>query len=79
MPAPVRLPFMFQNWCRISFLHWPCDPLLLQARLPAGLAIDTFGRRGWVGLTPFHLRGLRPPFLPPVAWLSGFPEMNLRT
>lgn len=78
-PAPVRRPVMYQNWCRISFLHWPCDPLVLQARLPAGLAVDTFGNRGWVGLTPFHLRGLRPPFLPAIPWLSDFPEMNLRT
>ena len=38
--------------------------LLLQARLPVGLAIDTFQQTAWVGLTPFHLMGLRPPFLP---------------
>jgi uncharacterized protein YqjF (DUF2071 family) len=70
---------MLQNWCGISFLHWPCDPMLLQARLPAGLEIDTFDQVAWVGLTPFHLTGLRPPFLPAVPWLSDFPEMNLRT
>jgi uncharacterized protein len=70
---------MYQNWCRISFLHWPCEPRLLQARLPTGLAIDTFEHKGWLGLTPFLLTGLRPPFLPPIPWLSRFPEMNLRT
>lgn len=75
----VRLPMMHQNWCRISFLHWPCDPLLLQSRLPVGLEIDTFADMGWVGLTPFHLTGLRPPFLPSIPGLSAFPEMNLRT
>jgi uncharacterized protein len=79
-PLPVRLPLMFQNWCRISFLHWPpCTPSLLQARLPAGLLIDTFQQTAWVGLTPFHLMGLRPPFLPEIPRLSNFPEMNLRT
>ena len=78
-PESVRLPAMLQNWCGISFLHWPCDPMLLQARLPAGLEIDTFDQVAWVGLTPFHLTGLRPPFLPAVPWLSDFPEMNLRT
>jgi uncharacterized protein len=78
-PAPVRLPVMFQNWYRISFLHWPCDPALLQARLPVGLEIDTFDQTGWVGLTPFHLMGLRPPFLPAMSYVSDFPEMNLRT
>jgi hypothetical protein len=44
-PAPVRLPVMFQNWYRISFLHWPCEPSLLQACLPVGLVIDTSSRR----------------------------------
>ena len=78
-PAPVRLPVMFQNWYRMSFLHWPCDPSLLQARLPVGLSIDTFHQTGWVGLTPFHLMGLRPPFLPAISCVSDFPEMNLRT
>jgi uncharacterized protein len=78
-PAHVRLPVMFQNWYRLSFLHWPCDPALLQARLPVGLEIDTFDQTGWVGLTPFHLMSLRPLFLPAVPGLSDFPEMNLRT
>lgn len=76
---PVRLPVMFQNWFRLSFLHWPCDPAVLQARLPDGLVIDTFQQTAWVGLTPFHLMGLRPPFLPAIPGLSDFPEMNLRT
>jgi uncharacterized protein len=78
-PEPVRLPVMFQKWLRLSFLHWPCDPALLQARLPDGLAIDTFQQTAWIGLTPFHLMGLRPPFLPALPSLSAFPEMNLRT
>jgi len=78
-PAPVRLPVMFQNWFRLSFLHWPCDPALLQARLPLGLEIDTFQETGWIGLTPFHLMGLRPPFLPAISCVSDFPEMNLCT
>ena len=78
-PHRVRLPVMHQNWCRITFLHWPIDRAVLQSRLPAGLVVDTCRHMGWVGLTPFHLTGLRPPWLPPLPWLSNFPEMNLRT
>jgi uncharacterized protein YqjF (DUF2071 family) len=52
---------------------------VLQARLPDGLAIDAFKQTAWVGLTPFHLMGLRPAFLPAIPGLSDFPEMNLRT
>jgi uncharacterized protein len=81
-PAPPEhlwVPVMRQNWFQISFLHWPVDPAVLQSRLPAGLVIDTFERAAWIGLTPFRLTGLRPPVLPPIPWLSAFPEMNLRT
>lgn len=70
---------MHQGWSRIAFLHWPCPARVLQARLPAGLTIDTFEGRAWIGLTPFHLTRLRPPLLPAVPWLSDFPELNLRT
>ena len=51
----------------------------MQARLPTGLELDTFQQSGWIGLTPFRLTGLRPPGLPPLPWLSTFPETNLRT
>ena len=78
-PEPIRLPAMHQGWSRIAFLHWPCAVGPLQARLPAGLTVDTFADRAWIGLTPFHLTGLRPPLLPPLPWLSDFHEMNLRT
>lgn len=70
---------MYQNWCRISFVHWPVDPGLLQSHLPDGLVADTFQHTAWVGLTPFHLTGLRPAGLPALPWLSHFPETNLRT
>jgi uncharacterized protein YqjF (DUF2071 family) len=70
---------MFQGWDRITFLHWPCDAGLLQARLPGGLTIDTYEETAWIGLTPFDLTGLRPPYLPAIPGLSEFPEMNLRT
>jgi uncharacterized protein len=78
-PHHMWLPVMHQNWFQISFLHWRVDAAVLQSRLPAGLIIDTFEDAAWVGLTPFQLTGLAPPVLPPIPWLSAFPEMNLRT
>ena len=75
----VRHPVMYQGWSQISFLHWAVDPGLLQSRLPAGLAVDTFDDTAWIGLTPFHLTGLRLRWLPSVPGLSDFPETNLRT
>jgi len=76
--ATVAFPLMLQRWHEISFFHWSCDPTLLQRRLPAGLQLDTFDGKGWIGLTPFLLKGLRPPLVPRALGLD-FPEMNLRT
>ena len=76
---PVRLPVMIQGWCRITFVHWRYSARVIAARLPAGLAVDTFDGSAWVGLTPFLVSGLRPPLLPALPWISRFPETNLRT
>ena len=72
------VPVMLQRWHEISFFHWSCEPNVLQRRLPAGLAIDTFEGKAWITLTPFLLTGLRPPLWPRALSLD-FPEMNLRT
>jgi uncharacterized protein YqjF (DUF2071 family) len=78
-PRPVRHPLMFQDWENLTFLHWPCDPGAIAARLPAGLEVDTFDGTAWIGLTPFRIARLHAPSLPPLPWLSRFPETNLRT
>jgi uncharacterized protein YqjF (DUF2071 family) len=41
--------------------------------------LDTYDGAAWIGLTPFLLSNLRPPFLPAVPWISRFPETNVRT
>ena len=69
---------MLQRWHEISFVHWSCEPHLLQARLPSGLQIDTFEGKHWISLSPFLLAGFRAPFFPRAIGLT-FPEMNLRT
>jgi uncharacterized protein len=79
-PIPrIRLPVMFQSWCRLTFLHWRYPTEALQRLIPAPLQVDTFGGAAWVGVTPFLLSGLRPPLLPPLPWISEFPETNCRT
>ena len=76
---PVRFPVMIQGWRYISFLHWNYPVETVAGLLPAGLTVDTFEGSAWVGITPFILTGLRPPFLPPLPWISRFPETNCRT
>jgi uncharacterized protein len=77
-PVPVDRPVMRQRWERLTFLHWPFDPALVQRLLPAGLQVEEFGGMAWVGLVPFFMRvatgsGHRAP------WVSNFCETNVRT
>jgi uncharacterized protein len=76
--SPKVVPLMLQRWDEITFFHWSCEPALLKERLPDPLQVDTYGGKAWISLTPFVLKGLRPPVGPEALGLT-FPEMNLRT
>jgi uncharacterized protein len=78
IPA-VRFPLMFQQWRYITFLHWRMPVSVVRDLVPPSLTVDEFDGSAWVGVTPFLLRGLRAPFVPPLPWLSHFPETNCRT
>lgn len=69
---------MIQLWERLTFLHWPFDPVVVQRLLPAGLQLETYGGAAWVGLVPFYLR-IRPPRAPWIPWAGQFCETNVRT
>jgi len=75
----VRHPVMFQQWRHLTFLHWRYPPDVVQARLPAGLTVQTMDGAAWVGLIPFLMTGVRAPGVPALPWLSRFPETNVRT
>jgi uncharacterized protein YqjF (DUF2071 family) len=68
-----------QDWHHLLFLHWEVPPAELQALLPAGLDLDTFEGKAYVGLVPFTLTGVRPILTPPLPWISSFHEINVRT
>jgi uncharacterized protein len=77
-PFTIDRPVMRQRWERLTFLHWPFEPAVVQALLPQSLHVDTFGGTAWVGLVPFFMRvstggGRRAP------WVSDFCETNVRT
>ncbi len=76
---PHRSPVMYQRWDELLFLHWSVDVSEVAQHLPPGLRVDSFDGKAWVGIVPFTMRGVRPRFLPAVAGLSNFPELNLRT
>ena len=70
---------MFQSWRDLTFIHWRYRVDEIRRVVPKQLELDTFDGAAWIGLTPFLLKGLRPPFVPPLPWISKFPEMNVRT
>lgn len=74
---------MLQQWRDLLFIHQDVSPETVQAVLPKGLTVDTYPvdgvERAWIGLVPFRMQGIRPPWLPAVPWLSAFPETNVRT
>jgi uncharacterized protein YqjF (DUF2071 family) len=70
---------MYQRWRDLLFLHWEYPAGAIQATLPDGLFVDTFGGRAYLGVVPFFMQGIRPRFLPPVPGISDFLELNLRT
>lgn len=70
---------MKQTWHDLLFAHWPLRPAELTALIPPELTLDTFDGRGWIGVVPFRMSGIRARGLLPLPWLSRFAELNVRT
>ncbi|AUV81294.1 hypothetical protein C2R22_06125 [Salinigranum rubrum] len=58
------------------FAHWPADPAVVDAHLPAGVGVATYDERAWLGVVAFVMEDIRPR-----GSRVGrtFPEVNLRT
>ena len=76
---PDQPVLLHQNWHHLLFLHWEVPYAELQKLVPAGLTIDTFEGKAYIGLVPFTLTGVRPVGTPPLPWISTFHEINVRT
>lgn len=70
---------MRQVWRQLGFLHWAVPAECLRGLVPDALEIDRFDGLAYVGLVPFTMTGVRPVWAPPVAGLSRFHEVNVRT
>ena len=76
---PTRRPVMRQSWDDLFFLHWEYAAEAIQSRLPAGLTVDTFEGKAYLGVVGFRMNAVRPIGLPALPWLSYFNELNVRT
>lgn len=70
---------MTQSWHNLLFAHWPIDRDRLRALIPAGIDLDVHDGRAWLGIVPFEMTNVAPRGLPPLPWVSAFPELNVRT
>jgi uncharacterized protein YqjF (DUF2071 family) len=70
---------MRQSWHDLLFAHWPVDAATLRSQIPDRLRIDTFNGQAWLGVVPFRMSGVRLRWMPPLPWISAFPELNVRT
>jgi uncharacterized protein len=78
-PAPDRAWHMTMSWLDLLFAHWSFAPETIRALLPAGLELDTFEDRAWVGVVPFRMANTGPRGLNWLPGVSAFPELNVRT
>ncbi|PKL78895.1 MAG: hypothetical protein CVV27_02680 [Candidatus Melainabacteria bacterium HGW-Melainabacteria-1] len=78
-PLPPGPWVMTQSWCDLLFAHWPIDPALLRPLIPAGIELDTFDGKAWIGVVPFRMENVTPRGVPAMPWISAFPELNVRT
>lgn len=70
---------LHQRWDELAYFHWSYEPEVVQRLLPAGVRVDTFDGRAWVGLIPFEMRRVQLGPTPPIPYLSHFIEINVRT
>lgn len=70
---------MRQTWRDLLFLHWRWEVSEIASRLPQGLTVQEFDGSAWIGLVAFRMEDIRLLSLPPIPFVSAFPELNLRT
>ena len=81
-PDPPGLPdavLLRQRWSELAYFHWPYPADEVQALLPPGITVETYGGVAWVGLVPFEMRDVRIGPSPVIPWLGNFLEINVRT
>lgn len=78
-PLPREPWVMGQRWSNLLFIHWQAKVDAVRALVPPALTLDLHDGTAWVSVTPFYLSHLRPRGIPPLPWVSEFPELNVRT
>jgi uncharacterized protein YqjF (DUF2071 family) len=78
-PMPRAPWLMTQSWNDLLFAHWPVDASQLRRIVPKAFELDLFEGQAWLGIVPFSMTNVGIRSVPPLPWLSAFPELNVRT
>ena len=78
-PMPDEPWLMTQSWHDLLFAHWRVEASALRSLVPAVLPLDLFDGSAWLGIVPFHMSNVSPRGVPPLPFVSAFPELNVRT
>ena len=78
-PMPTSPWIMTQTWHKLLFAHWPIAVSALREFVPAAFEIDVYEDEAWLGVVPFDMTNVTPRGVPPLPWISAFPELNVRT
>src|ERR687894_2157225 len=78
-PLPSGPWVMAQRWSDLLFVHRRAEVDALRALVPRELTLDLHDGHAWISVTPFYLSHLRARGIPPLPWVSEFPELNVRT
>jgi uncharacterized protein len=70
---------MTQTWRDLLFAHWPIDPAELRPVVPRAFELDLCADSGWLGIVPFYMTNVSARAVPPLPFISAFPELNVRT
>jgi uncharacterized protein len=78
-PMPDRPWIMRQSCQDLLFAHWPITATVMRSLVPRELPLDTFEGQAWLGIVPFYMSNVTMRGVPPLPWISEFPELNVRT
>lgn len=67
------------QWLDLAFIHFEVEAEALQKRLPAGVELDLYDGRAWIGIVPFRMEDVTLRGWPAPSFLCDFPEINVRT
>ena len=79
IPTPAGHWIQGQRWEDLLFCNWPVPVEMVRPLVPPELDIDTAEGSAWISVVPMWMEDAHFYRLPPLPFISTFPEVNLRT